>query len=66
MGKKLDTVITSVDMFIGKYWNVLSFFSSSSFVSFGLCCAVCPSGGINLVSVRCYINIAGRKPVSSS
>jgi hypothetical protein len=24
-GKKLDTVITSVDMFIGKYWNVLSF-----------------------------------------
>jgi hypothetical protein len=40
------------------------FLFSSSFVSFGLWCAVCPSGDLHLVSVGCYINIAGRKPIS--
>ena len=31
---------------------------------FGRACAVCPSSGLEVVSVGCYIYIAGRKPVS--
>ena len=34
------------------------------FVSFGHDCAVCPSSGLTVVLVGCYIYIAGRKPVS--
>jgi hypothetical protein len=30
----------------------------------GLLCAVCPSNGSYVVSMVCYINIAGRKPIS--
>lgn len=41
------------------------FFSCFSLVfSFGRDCAVCPSDELHVVSGGCYINIAGRKPVS--
>ena len=35
-----------------------------SYFSLGLGCAVCPSGDLTVVLCGCYINIAGRKPVS--
>ena len=44
----------------------VSFAFSSLFflVPFELDCVVCPSSGLAVVSVGCYINIARRKPVS--
>jgi hypothetical protein len=55
-----------ISVFVNPILSTLLFFPSSS-VSFGLCCDVCPSGSLNVVSVgwsQCCIgwllfNIAG-------
>ena len=43
----------------------LCFLFCFSSISFWHDCDVFPSGGLNVVSVGFYINIAGRKPISS-
>jgi hypothetical protein len=40
------------------------FFFCLFFCFFGLCCVVCTNGGLFLVSVGCYINIAAQKAIS--
>jgi hypothetical protein len=57
--QRLRVIIAFVDL-------ALSTLVSLSFPCFslGLDYVVCPSNGLRVVSCGCYINIAGRKPVS--
>ena len=59
MGAVVATHLSSVDLPL----SALFFFFLSLIFSLGLDCAVAPAV-VSVVSVGCYINIAGRKPIS--
>jgi hypothetical protein len=56
--------LRGISVFVNPTFFGISFSCLSFVFSFGRACAVCPSHGSYAVSVLCYINIAGRKPIS--
>ena len=53
-----------ISVFVEPPFSALFSLLCSFLFLFGRNCAVCPSIASTVVSVGCYINIAGRKPVS--